>query len=445
LENYGLLEEESKINIGVKVKNKIRIAVLFLIMSSYVFANNNNNVVAVGDSVNILVEASLFFEAYKNKQYDFWTMDHGFKLLNAKPDAFPQFKPYKKMDKLIWAMYSDTTGSITDEEKAVLADTILYLYDQAVKYDTANAGNYLVERAYVMEVWRNEPLEKVIEAYEYAFNSGHKFANETYYKDRLGKLYANNASEENDYKIKALELYSSLSEMEPDNAIWVSRIEALAEDQDELVEITKKAWDIDKDNVEKAWKYASLCIKTKKFDKAIEPLTFLIEKSPDVVNYWRELARAYDKLEETDKAINAYKKLIELEPDNKVNYVNLAIIYKKYEQLPVARSYLLKAISKDPKWDYPYWIEGQIYEQAARDCGQMEFIDKCVYLLAITKYKKAASLGGAYSMQAGERAKVLKSSAPTQEDYFFRNLKSGDKIKIEGKCYDWINREVTIP
>ena len=423
----------------------IKTTVLFLFMGGYLFAANNDATVVKSDSVNIMVEASLFFEAYKNKQFDFWTMDHGFKLLNNKPDAFPQFKPYKKMDKLIWAMYNDTTGKFTDEEKAVLADTILYLYDMAVKYDTANAGNYLVERAYVMEVWRNEPVEKVIEAYEYAFNSGYRYPNESYYKDRLGKLYAKNASDENDYKMKALDLYSALSEREPDNAVWISRIENLAESQDELVDITKKAWDIDKENIEKAWKYASMCIKTKKFDKATEPLTYLVEKSPDVVNYWRELARAYNKMDETDKAINAYKKLIELEPDNKVNYVNLAIIYQKHGQLPVARTYLLKAMKKDPNWDYPYWIEGQIYETAARDCGKMEFIDKCVYQLAIDKYKKAAKLGGSYALQASERAKVLKNSAPSEEDYFFRNLKSGDKVKIEGKCYDWINREITIP
>lgn len=407
---------------------------------SYVKTNNEIS----ADSVNIMVEASLFFEAYKNKQFDLWTMDHGFKLLNAKPDAFPQFKPYKKMDKLIWAMYADTTGAITEEEKKMLADTILYLYDQAIKYDSANAGDYLVKKAYVLEVWRNEPVEKVIEAYETAFNSGKKFNNETYYKDRLGKIYARNASEENDYKIKALELYSSLSEQDPSNAIWISRIEALAENQEELIEITNKSWKLDKDNVEKAWKYASMCIRAKHFDKATEPLTFLIEKSPNVVNYWRELARAYEKLSETDKAIGAYKKLIELEPDNKINYVNLAIIYKKLDQLSVARSYLLKAMSKDPNWDYPYWIEGQLYEQSARNCG-FEFIDKCVYQLAVDKYKKAASLGGTYSQQAAERARALSQSVPTEEDYFFRNLKSGDKIKIEGKCYDWINREITVP
>ena len=110
----------------------------------------------------------------------------------------------------------------------------------------------------------------------------------------------------------------------------------------------------------------------------------------------------------------------------------------------MARSYLLKAMKVSPDWDYPHYILGTIYEQAARDCG-FDFIDKCVYQLAVNQYKKAAKLKGSFSEIAAERIKALENSVPSQEDYFFRQLKSGDKIKIEGKCYDWINRTITVP
>ncbi len=426
----------------MKTLSKILIAVL--LFSGVSFGKTLNIVFTGSDSVNVLVEASLFFEAYKNKQYDDYTLEHGFKLLNAKPDAFAKYKPYLKLEKVIWKMYEDTTGQISPETKKMLADTVLYLYDRAVKYDTADAGNYLVRKAYVMEVWLKDNPDTVIKAYEKAFASGKPITNEAYYKDRLGLLYIKNATDSNGYKMKALELYASLSEKEPDNALWVKRMESLAEDKEQLLDIYKKAWDLDRGNLEKAWKYASFCIKTKNFEKAIDPLEFLIQQSPDVVNYWRELARAYDKLGETDKAISAYKKLIRLEPENRDNYVNLAIIYKKLDQLSVARSYLLKAMKVSPDWDYPHYILGTIYEQAARDCG-FDFIDKCVYQLAVNQYKKAAKLKGSFSEIAAERIKALENSVPSQEDYFFRQLKSGDKIKIEGKCYDWINRTITVP
>ncbi len=426
------------------MKTLSKILVLALLFSGVSFGKAMNVSFMKADSVNIMVEASLFFEAYKNKQYDSFTLEHGFKLLNAKPDAFAQYKPYLKLENVIWTMYNDTTGNVSKETKKMLADTVLYLYNMAVKYDTADAGDFLAKKAYVMEVWLKDNPDSVIKAYEYAFNSGKPIDNETYYEDRLGLLYIKNATDSNGYKMKALELYSNLSEQEPDNAVWTARLESLAEDQNQLLGIYYKSWQLSKDNLEKAWKYAAFCIKTQNYEKAIEPLEFLVNKSPDVVNYWRELARSYDKLGKTDKAIAAYKKLIKLEPDNRDNYVNLAIIYKKLSQLSIARSYLLKAIKVSPDWDYPYYIEGTLYEQAARDCG-FDFIDKCVYLLAVNEYKKAASLGGAYSQIAAERVKALENSVPSTEDYFFRQLKHGDKIKIEGKCYDWINRSVVVP
>jgi hypothetical protein len=97
-----------------------------------------------------------------------------------------------------------------------------------------------------------------------------------------------------------------------------------------------------------------------------------------------------------------------------------------------------------PDWDYPDMIEAQLYEQAARACD-FDFMAKCVYLLAVNTYRKAANLNGQYSSAASERIKALANSIPTKEDYFFRKLKSGDSVKIEGPCYDWIQRSITVP
>jgi tetratricopeptide (TPR) repeat protein len=329
-----------------------------------------------------------------------------------------------------------------DEQKRKFADTTTYLYDTALKYEPDKKGYYLSKKAYIMEIWLKENPEDVIPIYEEAIASDPGLP--SFYKDRLGQLYMQEASDDNDYKLKALDLYSALSEAEPENETWIQRIESLAENIDELIDITKKAWYLDKNNLEKAWKYANNCLRAKEYEKAKEPLEFLVDKSPEVINYWKQLASVYDKLDENDKAINAYKKLIELQPDNRGNYVNIALIYKKIDQLSVARSYLQKASNISPDWDYPYFIEAQLYEQAARNCG-FEFMDKCVYQLAVDTYRKAARLGGAYSGASAERVRALANSVPSQEDYFFRKMKSGDTIKIEGRCYDWINRSISVP
>lgn len=386
-----------------------------------------------------MIQFSLFNEDQKNGLYES-AYEYGWNVINNDPAPFVKYRLFPKMEDVLFYMHDSV--ATTDEEKAAFADTTIYFYEQAVQYDTAKKPYYLARKAFVIENWTDQPVENAIAAYKVALEADPNL--DTFYQDRLGLLLSNNATDENGYKLEALELYSKLSEAEPENATWISRIESLAEDKNELVEITYKAWQLDQENMEKAWKYASTAMSNRNYDKAVEPLEFLVERSPEVINYWNQLATAYQKLDQIDKAVSAYKKLIDLQPDNAEHYVNLALMYKNQGQLAASRSYLQKAMSVDPSWDYPIYIEGTLYEQAARSCG-FEFMDKVVYLLAVNTYREAASKGGNYSSTAQERVSALSNSIPSQEDYFFRKIKSGDTVKIEGKCYDWINRTVTIP
>ncbi len=390
---------------------------------------------------NLTEQFSLFYEYHKNNDFQS-ALPYGWTVVNDNPEQFIRFKIFKKMEEILWWMHDSTDAS--NGELLAITDTTIYLYNRAIEFEPDNKGYFLVRKGFVLEMWKNAPVEEVIPVYEEAFAADPSII--SFYKDRLGILYSQNASDENDYKLKALELYSKLSEQEPDNATWIARIEALAEDMDELVDITKKAWDLDPQNTEKAWKYAQTVMRADRYDLVDIPLLFLIERNPSVINYHRELAKAYDKTENFDKAIDSYKKLIELQPDNRDNYVNIAIIFQKLDQLSVARSYLVKAQNVDPTWDYPIYIEAQLYEQAARNCikGQFEFIDKCVYKLAVDTYSRARAKGGLFADRAGSRISQLSNSIPLKEDYFFQQLSNGDEIKIQGKCYDWIGKSITV-
>lgn len=397
------------------------------------------NITAIFAQSDIMANFSLFYEYHKNK--DFVSAEpYGWKVINSDPTNFIKFKLFPKMEEILWYLHDSTNISESDKKK--LNDTIIYFYDKAIQYEPQLEGYYTARKAYVKEVWIHAKAEEIIPLYEKAIEKDPTLP--AFYKDRLGLLYLANASESNDYKLKALDLYSKLSEAEPDNPIWIQKLESIAENISELVNITKKSWDIDKENIEKAWKYAATCIRAQEYEKALEPLEFLTSKAPDVINYWKQLASVYDKLDQNDKTIKVYKKLIELQPDGKENYVNIALVYKKLDQLSVARSFLQKAMNLDPNWDYPVLIEAQLYEQAARAC-EFDFMAKVVYLLAVNTYRKAASMSGQYSSVAAERVKALQNSIPTKEDYFFRKLRTGDTIKIEGDCYSWIGKSVQVP
>lgn len=402
-----------------------------------------NMIAATAQQDTLLQYFSLFYEDYKNKNYES-ALEPGWVVMNADPAKFVRHKIFKKMETIHFKLY-DKEG-VSEEMKKELADGIIKVYDKAIEFDKKKEAYYTLRKAYVLQKWHKADPESFIPLYEQAFKLDNSLP--THYKDILGIVYTQLADDEvNDYKVRALELYSKLSEAEPDNATWISRIENLAGgDIEQLKDIKKKAWDLDKENLEKAWGYASTCMRDKDYEKALEPLNFLTTKAATVVNYWKQLANAQQKLGNTDEAIVAYKKLIELQPDNKDSYVNIAIIYKDLGQYSVARSYLQKAMKIDGNWAYPIYLEANLYEEAARDCssrnGKLTFMDKCVFKLAANTYRKAGTKTGPYASVAAQRAKAFATTVPSQEDFFFKGYKANATIKIEGACYGWIGRTV---
>lgn len=409
-----------------------------MLTASNLFASNFNTVnnLAVSDSINLMAEFSLFYEAHRNKQFDDWTMEKGWNVINTDPTQFVKYKLFTRMEEVIVAIYDNE--NTTEEQKPALADTLLALYDKAIEFDADKESYYMARKAYYLEEWFSVEPQLVIDAYLAAFEKDWDLPE--LYKDRLGQFYL-----KSDRKMDSIDWYDKLATDEPDNARWPARLEEIVDSPEELLSIYLRSWQNDKDNVEKAWKVGSMAVRLKDYVQAKEAFEYLTTNNPDVINYWKQVATVYDKLSETDNALNAYKTLIELEPDNRDNYVNIALVYKKISQLSIARSYLNKASKADPSWDFPIYIEASLYEQAARNCmkGKLEFIDKVVFGLAVQTYAAARAKGGAYASSCAERMASLKPTAPTQEDYFFRKVSSGDKVKVEGKCYDWIGRSIT--
>ncbi len=413
---------------------------LFLGIYSAFPKNVDVSFVVPDDSSQKLLELySLFSEYYKNKDYQS-AVPYGWQVLELNPEKFAKYV-YYKMEDALWYLHDST--DIAPEAKQAIADTTNYLYNLAEKYNPDSKGYFQVRKAFIEEDWLKMPADSVIAAYELAFKYNPNL--DAYYYNQLGTLYKDNASDSNNYKSKAIDLYTMLNEKDPNNPEWTQELETLVENIGELEKLTEKSWLNDKENTEKAWKYASTAMRASDFQAAIVPLEFLISKSPESVNYWTQLAQAYQKTEQQTKAEDAYKKLIQLDPQNKDNYLNLGIVYKDKGQLSAARSQFIKASEVGKGWAQAIYYEGLLYEQAARDC-KFDFDAKVVYQIAVDTYRKAISIDPNYS-QARERIKALDESGslPTQEDYFFRGYKSGQIVTPKGDCYTWIGKSVTVP
>jgi hypothetical protein len=251
---------------------------------------NVRSTLSPADSMLVLEQYSLFSEYHKNRDF-ISALPYGWKVLEMDPARFARWF-YYKMEETLWFVHD--SSDVSAELVAEIQDSIVGFYDNAIKYHLEDKAYYQVRKAYVKEIWLEADADEVIKDYELAFEWKNDFS--SFYYNRLGQLYKNNASDENDYKNKALDLYSMLSERETDNPQWISELESLAENIDELVQLSKRAWELDRDNLQKAWRYASMAIRASDFLVAIEPLEFLVEKSPEAINYWNQLHQLIKKL-----------------------------------------------------------------------------------------------------------------------------------------------------
>ncbi|MEJ5306312.1 MAG: tetratricopeptide repeat protein [Ignavibacteria bacterium] len=390
------------------------------------------------DTLKIYRKWSLFSEYHKNGDYE-TALPYGFEILEINPGKFKTI--FLKLEDCLIYLHDST--NVDEATKKMYADTLMYVYDLAIKTQPENAAYYYKKMGYYLETWYSGKEEEAIKAYEKAYELDKDL--DFYYVDRLGLLYVKMANDENNYRLKAFEIYQEASSKDPNNPIPLERMKSLAENIEQLIEITYNAWKLDPENLQKAWQYASITYQTGEYEKAIEPLEFLVKKDPSSETYWSRLATCYQKTEKFSKAIDAYKKAMEINKQVREYPLNMGICYKELGQFATARNYFYRAAEIDKNWGLPYIYEATLYQAAVQKCGSFEFMDKVVLQLAVDTYRKAKSIDPSVANIADDAIKSLANSVPTKEEYFFRRLKSGTVIKIEGPCYNWIGKSITVP
>lgn len=414
----------------------MKIKIIFFVLLSLIFSETTS--AQQPDTLKIYRKWSLFSEYHKNADYE-TALPYGFEILEINPAKFKTI--FLKLEDCIVYLHDSTDAS--EDVKNSLADTLMFVYDLAIKTQPQNAAYYYKKKGYYLESWYTGRELDAIEAYRKAYELDKDL--DFYYVDRLGLLYIKLANEENDFRLKAFQLYQEASTKDPNNPLPLERMKNLAENIEQLIEITYNAWKLDKENIQKAWQYSSITYKIGEYEKAIEPLEFLVQRVPDNETYWALLATSYQKTEKYQKAINAYKKALELNKNVREYLLNIGICYKELGQFSTARNYFYQAAELSKGWGLPYIYEATLYQAAVLKCGSFEFMDKVVLKLAVDTYAKAKAIDPSVASLADDAIRSLSNSIPTKEEYFFRKLKSGQTIKIEGNCYNWIGKSITVP
>jgi tetratricopeptide (TPR) repeat protein len=417
---------------------KKRFLILVSVILAITFGEVYSQLSPQPDTLKIYRKWSLFSEYHKNGDYE-TALPYGFEILEINPAKFRTI--FLRMEDCL--IYLRDSTSIDEKTKKIYADTLMYIYNLAIKTQPENSAYYYKKMGYYLETWYDGREEEALKAYEKAYEQDKEL--DFYYVDRLGLLYIKLANDDNNYRLKAFELYQEASNKDPNNPLPLERMKSLAENIEQLIEITYNAWKLDPENLQKAWQYASITYQTGEYEKAIEPLEFLVKKDPKSETYWSRLATCYQKTEKYSKAIEAYKKAFEI--NNKVREypLNMGICYKELGQLSTARTFFYRAAEVDKNWGLPYIYEATLYQAAVQKCGTFEFMDKVVLQLAVDIYRRAKSIDPSVASIADDAIRSLANSVPTKEEYFFRRLKSGTVIKIEGPCYNWIGKSITVP
>jgi tetratricopeptide (TPR) repeat protein len=167
----------------------------------------------------------------------------------------------------------------------------------------------------------------------------------------------------------------------------------------------------------------------------METLLIIAEKEPNIGMY-KKLATVAVKDKKWDEAIDWYEKIIEMSNDSKEKaeyQMKIANIQVSLGQKSKARASAKKAMSYDSYVaGQAYSLIGNLYLFSYKECkGGNPVKDRLVYLAAYEQYKKAGNKSGMEKAQA---------QFPSKTEMFTLGLKEGQTMSTG--C--WVGETVTL-
>lgn len=190
----------------------------------------------------------------------------------------------------------------------------------------------------------------------------------------------------------------------------------------------------DLNTAKKIFKYSlqAKCTNQAYFTKAGE---LVYNESPSF-SLAKALGDKYANSGDYDKAHEYYNNALTLTDDNQEKFdalLNKANSYYKTGQKVSARATAYKASALRPERSEPYNLIGNLYFGSYEECkeGKSRVLDRAVFIAAHIMYKKAGNQ---------DQMSASLEQFPSIEDIFNENREEGDEVDI--KC--WINTSVSI-
>jgi tetratricopeptide (TPR) repeat protein len=356
----------------------------------------------------------------------------------------------------------------SDDEKTVLLDTLMMIYDQRIKYFPYKHGTTKPQEGYLLGRKGIALAQLNPKAFEESYNilkksielekDKSKGAVMIYYFRSVVKMVKAGKLD----TLAIIDTYDQLSGYIDKNInkytkqgnekylkVWKNiqdNIEATFQpfaNCNDLVRLYNPKFDANPNDAELLKKILTLFDKKKCVE---DPLYFnaavnlyKIEPSPESAYMIGKLLLIKKKYLD---AIPYMEDATKMEDKDKVDdvYMLLANAYRSLNKFSQARNMALKALEVNPHLGQAYILIGDMYAESAKDCGSNDLTKKVAYWAAVDKFIQAKKADPELKEVANKRISIYKMHFPTTETLFFYNLKAGDKYNVG--C--WINETTTV-
>lgn len=397
------------------------------------------------DSINCLMNLSLYSEFYKHNNYNdairSWR-----KVYNECPASSLNMyvhgiKMYKKF----------ISGEKNPDVVQAYVDTILMIYDQRMEYFNDEA-NVLGRKATDILRYRKDDINSIEAAYADLKKSIELdpddardaililFTNASISLHKAGIIEQDQAI--NDY-FMASEVIDSQLDKNPNNRRFLRAKETVDEFMLDEGILTCEAlnnyfggkFEANKEDEEFLNKmidfyYTSGCDRSDMYTKASEQL-YAIDPSHESAY---KLARLFVAKEDYEKATKYYQEAANGEADNETKanyYYELATVTRVLGKTCEAIEYAREAVKNNPELGKAYLLLGDLYVESRNNLGE-DFEQRAAFWAAADKYIKAKNTDPAIADDANKRIADFSSQYPDSEACFFRTLKDGDSYHVKG-------------
>ncbi len=346
---------------------------------------------------------------------------------------------------------------ITEERQSALEDSLLWMYDQRIKYfeDEGTIMNRKAYTAFKQFYKRPEKYSLLTELYEKAFElngSNISTFNLTPYMT-LAKYYHQRDPEAMPAE-KVLDIHAVISEaidgMRADGKVSPDKlkkeqdkVDALFSSIDGILSCDFIAnslvpkLDANPNDLNTAKKIFNYSLQAKCSDEPFFTRAgdIVFENQPNF-KLSSALGSKYLAAGETDRAIGYFQKCLELSNTDEERYdayISMSSSYSKQGKKSSSREMAYKALEIKPGDSRAYNILGNLYFTSFDDCkeGKSKVMDRAVFIAAYEMYAKAGNT---------EQMEATQAQFPSSEEIFNEDYEVGEEVPVG--C--WISKSVKL-